>query len=207
MKAALFTKTGKMVTGSFHGEAFGKLSACEKEQEIISGFFDSVTGQFVSDEINFFVKKIVLIRHADVENNLDNPGITSYGRQQTAKLAGYIIEAIKDIREYEAYCSPLKRCVETSQVISNETGLKFTIKSEFRERCANESAQEFVQRIKQIVSSLSRRTIVISHCNLILNVVQLASGKVDHPIFNNGLPKSSVTFVDNHDIVWFGKVA
>lgn len=204
--AALYTKDGKIVTGRFHGEAYGKLSTCEKEQEIISGFFDSSTGQFSSEELNFFIKKIILIRHADVDEEDENPGITVKGRENSAKTANFIAETIEDIKEYQAYCSPLRRCVETSQIFTNRLGINFAIKSDFRDRRNDEPAEAFICRLKTALQTLSPKTIIISHCNLILKVVQLSAGVADHPIFDNGLPKNSISFVKDNNIIWFGKV-
>jgi hypothetical protein len=64
MKAELFVG-GCIVIGDSHLDAFQLLSVEEKDADLVSGFFDPETHEFVSDmeKDHFFDKEMYLIRH------------------------------------------------------------------------------------------------------------------------------------------------
>ena len=78
---ALFAN-GKVVTGNNHGDAFSKLNVLEQEGSITSGFIDSDLNKFVSDDQEIYLKEILLLRHAHVDDYFD-PGISGLGYSQS----------------------------------------------------------------------------------------------------------------------------
>lgn len=202
--AALYT-CGKVFTGTHHGDAFSKMNIHEKEQEIISGFFDSVTGTFITDDDEFYIKKILLIRHATV-NTENDPRLTGYGIDQSKFTAEFLKTSVDDISEYKVFSSTSTRCKETSTIISQYLNIPCQSNEELVDKKTDENVVNFMVRIKKILHHLPQKIILISHCNFIINAIQLTAGIKNFTEHNpECLSFCSVTFVDNQKIIWFGK--
>tara|TARA_Y100000034_G_scaffold82375_1_gene98697 strand:+ start:2812 stop:3426 length:615 start_codon:yes stop_codon:yes gene_type:complete len=199
--AALYSKDGRVVTGGNHGEAFSKLSDEEKEGCLTSGFLDIKTGKFTSNEFDCVVKKFVLMRHGHIDdpNDLD-PKIDDAGRSQVTRAANFLLAELT-INDYLVYTSPSKRCVESAEVLCAVCNLSYEIKAELAS-IRTETPEEFFNRVDLVIKSAPAKSILISHHNFIIQLVQMASGK---PIECETVPYASLTLVNNRNIAWFAK--
>ena len=215
--AALYAN-GKVVTGGHHGEAFCKLTLDEQEGEITSGFVDPDTGKFVSDDIEFYAKNLILIRHAHACDYFD-PGLSGLGYSQCEKVVNFLRDT-QNLQSYMGFASCCNRTRETAEFIFGRLGIHCEIRSDFCDqrnwdlpcwRAANqwfESPYSFIERLKYILHTLPQNSIIISHCNFVANMAQLASGVEDItevPEWKNSIPHCSVTCIMNHRIDCIGK--
>jgi len=98
---------------------------------------------------------IYLIRHGEKEKLKKNPFLTKLGLKQAQKTAEYF----KNIKINKIYSSPLIRCMQTSEVISNYLKLDFETNDLLKERfnwgdIENQTFSEFITMWKK--SSLIR---------------------------------------------------
>ncbi len=202
--AALYTNEGNLVTGANHGEAFGKVSIEEQSGDLISGFVDPETGEFISGENKFYLKKILLVRHAQVEGDEHDPKLSEAGRSQGKKASSFFSENIEDLDQYRGFSSPLQRCVETSSIISKNTNLNFETNERFSDPLEQETPKDFLIRLRSVLHHLPEKSIIVSHCKFILNLAQIA---VENSDFSKccGLPNLSVTYVNHKELKWLGK--
>jgi len=73
--------------------------------------------------------KIYLVRHAEKEQEGENPHITKRG----VKQAGYLAKKLKKKEIDEFYCSELNRSKETSEIVSKAIKMKPKIESSLNE--------------------------------------------------------------------------
>ena len=197
--AALYT-SGKLVTGCCHGEAYGKLSEVEKDQEIHSGFIDQKTLKFISDDCEFYLKKIILMRHGDSEGNVES-SITEKGRCQVKEAAAFF--ASMQLTDYAGFCSPLRRCVDTACLLEDYSHIHFSVNKSLNKQLDNEDFETFVHRVGHVLDNLPEKSLLISHCDFIKVMAQLAVGvDVELPDI---VPNCSTTYIDNHKIVWIAR--
>jgi len=201
--AALYTGK-KVVTGACHGDAFSRLSIKEQDGELHSGFYDSETGEFISDEQTFYNKELVLIRHAEVFE-YDDPGITPFGKDQCCQSGKYLQDNL-DLGDFLFFSSPCRRCVETSSALGLETG--FSINDMLQDKDEKESPHHFLLRIKEILATLPEKSLIVSHCNCILHLAQMACGSEDITTSNfwiGKIPYCSITYIRGRNLVCVGK--
>jgi len=204
--AALYTSKGRVVTGQHHGEAFSKLAAAERN-ELISGFLDPITGKFISDDIEFYAKKLICIRHSEVECDHDDPGINDEGRSHTMRAALFVKRHVDGINSFQGLYSPARRCVETASILSELLDIEFQENCDLTDVSPDESTEDFIGRVKSVLRNIPARSIIVSHCNLIASLVRACYGcDVDqHPEWKHNLPKTSVTYLDGPNLVWMGR--
>ena len=196
--AALYVH-GKIVTGTHHGDAFNKLSDKEKNEDICSGFYDKENNKFITDEKEFYLKQIILVRHADAEH-CENPGITDLGRSQVQRAATFL-NAFVNLSGFKGYASPRRRCQETAEEFSNETCLDFNTSDLLRD--ANEPHPIFVSRLRKLLKELPDKSFIISHCDFIKTMAYLATGiNTD----NLEVQNCCILFVDNGSLSKLGNL-
>ena len=214
--AALYAD-GKVVTGCHHGDAFQKLSLAEQDSQITSGFLDPATGRFFTSEIAFFAKNLILIRHAHANDYFD-PGISDLGRSQCNKVVQFLKESF-DLSEYQGFASCCNRTRETAEHIFGSLGVSYQIRPDFcdhrnwhlpcwRADRWHETPYDFIERLRIILEQLPSHAIIISHCNFVANMAQLAAGIDDItiiPEWQNGIPHCSITCINNHKMMYVGK--
>lgn len=199
MKAAIFIE-GTVVTGENHGIAFGKLSAEQQmAAQMASGFFDPETKKFIDPDHDqtTWMKKIILIRHAHVQNQ----HVTEIGRQQAHATADFLFNSF-DLGNFEFIASPIARCVETLQQISKEVSSDFCTDKRFTEMQEGEPLGEFLGRLQECVDELPDRTLVCTHCDCILN---LLSFSLLEELATLTIPYCSSSYIDNGVVLWVGK--
>ena len=225
--AALYSN-GRVVTGNHHGEAFEKLTAEEQNGDLHSGFLDPHTGKFISDNAEFYTKYFILVRHGETTGGPDS-SLCEIGEAQIIKLSEHLLT--QELEEFVAFVSPYQRCLETAAIISDITGIKFSINLDIREKVPQEEQVEshieefpqfdwpsyskiswhfypeeipqFIQRVDTVVAKLPKKSLLVSHCDFILNFSQEASGQnVDN---SDRMPYGSLTVVHDHHIICVGR--
>jgi phosphohistidine phosphatase SixA len=194
--AAVYS-SGKVATGTHHGEAFSKLDPEEQEGDILSGFLDSETGHFQSDNEDFYVKEIVMIRHASCQDG-DDPPLNRNGYEQVAKVTETLIQM--DLDGYLGFTSPARRCTDTAFWINywlhrkGHTPLEFSI-------C--DSICETSHTPVETLDHLPAKSLLVTHSDIINEIAYTAVGKKVQSYVV--LPNASFTIVKNQQIICFGK--
>jgi broad specificity phosphatase PhoE len=198
MNIAALLANGKVITGCNHGDAFGKLSPDEQKGKIISGFIDGKTGKFTGDDLEFYIKEVILVRHAEVDD-LDDPEINETGRSQALRAARFLYEDV-DLSGYSGLVSPLMRCIQTSNIFQDILELDFKENINLLSQVAGENNDEFTERVDLVIKNLPAKSLLISHEGFIINLVRLINGAII-----SCLPYCSLTYVNNQEIKWVGK--
>lgn len=194
--AALYAN-GKCVTGSNHGDAFSKLKERDKDG-CTSGFLDQHTGKFIADDkAAFFMKQIFCIRHAEYST----PFLTAKGLTQARHAAEFLSQL--DLTEYSAFASPYRRCQQTAAIIGAFTGLRFLTLDWLGEQAGQETLADLKKRVETGIESLPEKNILITHFDVIVEAVQIATGQT--PLDNWRIPHASVTYLDRCRSVWVGR--
>ena len=192
--------SGKLVTGCCHGEAYGKLSESEKDQNIQSGFIDEHKLKFIADDGEFYLKKIILMRHGDSEGKSES-SITEKGRSQVKMAAAFF--ATINLKGYKGFCSPLIRCVDTAKLLSDYCRIQFNVNDDLIKQFDDEDCECFVNRVGKVLDALPEKSLLISHCDFIKVMTQLAGGvDVNLPDI---IPNCSTTFIENHKVLWIAR--
>lgn len=213
LQAAIYAQDGKVATGRHHGDAFSKLSVQEQEGKLTSGFLNPKTGKFITnDDSQFYLKKIILIRHA-MPGEGDDPGLSDIGRSQCKRVADFLMARFH-LPDYEAFSSPVRRCRETMQEIFGGMDLKLNVGALFSKRHDDEPVCEFLQRIRHVLDILPEKSIIISHCDFIVDVSQVALAMADPKTFcqvtcgdcqwNCKISCGSVTYLEHNRPVLVG---
>lgn len=133
-KAALYIQ-GRIVVADSHLEAYRKLTLVEQESDaLVSGFFDQSTDEFCADceKDHFFNKEIVLIRHAAIsDTEHPDPEISDVGFKQAENIAKSL-----DVFPIDEFCflsSPMLRCLQTANVLSETLGKKIKVDPQLAE--------------------------------------------------------------------------
>lgn len=189
----------KVVVGKNHGDAFSKLNQKEQVGEIESGFIDQESGKFFTEEYNFYLKQIYIIRHGEAEGQEFFDPLTENGIQQCINCGNFLTS--QPIADFQIYCSPFDRCVQSSQIISRITTLPYQQLNCLQKKKDKESSQEFIARIDESLATISSKAIVISHADVILEMVSEAIGPQFCIEFASGIPNCSVTLIDARRLI------
>lgn len=197
--AALYSQ-GRIVTGSNHGVAFGKLSEEEKD-DFTSGFIDPQKLKFIADHCEFYLKQIILVRHGEANSQEENCNLTEKGRNQANQVAAFLCSM--GLEDFECFSSTMARCVQTAEIISKHCALKFKQDSSLTKQSETEDNEQFVTRVGSVLDHLPVKSLLISHCDFIRNMAQLALGA------DISVPKKvancSTTFINNHHAIWIAR--
>lgn len=133
MKTAALYICGRLVVAKSHLEAYQQLSEAEKESQMISGFYDSETGEFCADKLkdHFYRKKMLLMRHGQSQQNSIDPDLTAQGVEETEEVTKYLGQF--DLSGFKAYVSPLLRCLKTANIIQSNINIDFEVKEDIIE--------------------------------------------------------------------------
>lgn len=189
----------KVVVGANHGDAFSKLNQDEKIGEIESGFLDTATGRFFTEEYDFYLKQIYVIRHGEADGQNFDASLTNTGIQQCIGCADFL--AAQESSDFEIYCSPYHRCIQSAQIISKIIAVPYQVLDCLGKQNIEEPNQTFVDRVDHALSEIAAKSIVISHADFILQFVAEAVGAEFCQEFQNGIPNCSVTLIDARRLV------
>lgn len=191
--AALFANN-RAVTGLNHGDAFSKLSSNERDGYIESGFIDTETGKFFSDNIKVYLKQVYLLRHGEAMGQERDDKLTKLGIIQSHVLAETISN--KNISEFEFFASPFLRCKQTAEIIEEKTGLKFCAKEEIRKQDSFETPEHFCERISDLVETLPEKSVLVTHSDVIIGVIAQMVGMIVKIV-----PNCSISYVSSKELV------
>lgn len=179
----------------------------------------------------------IFIRHAQSEynasltNQLDSC-LTPLGREQALATAEFLLQNIPDLQEYKAKTSPYLRCLQTSQIIQDVTGLDFEVVSGPREimykydacevpfrndlyphyawnltenyNFLRETVPEYVQRLKIFTESIRHdKVLIVSHGSPVVSMYEIMQGK-DHVPDEFYVRNASVTYLKNGESIYYG---
>ena len=189
----------KIFTGSHHGEAFSKLNDDEKISNLRSGFIDNKHLKFITDTETIYLKEIIIIRHAQSNTNIDDGPLTTMGTIQAQRLAVFLKTLHLD--DYEGFCSPYIRCQQTSDIINANCTFCFNKNPNFRKQDKNESYQDFLNRVILTLDFLPQKSVLITHCDFIQNILQITKLKENL----NTIENCSITYINHNKLIWFAK--
>jgi len=134
---------------------------------------------------------LILIRHGQSEANVGlstepDCDLTPFGCDQAGQVADQL--AAIDLREFSGIVSPYRRARRTAQVITDRTGVPFTVDPLIREWGAEcridgcvypqESRQALADRIGRFLESArDRKLVIVAHAAPLAALMQLAAGK------------------------------
>ena len=133
-KAALYVH-GRIVLADSHFQAYQKLTEDEKEDDLVSGIFDTDTEEFDGEqpEDHFYDKEMVFIRHGLAEDASEpDPDLSDLGIQQVHELAS-LLEKTFEPKQFFGITSPLLRCLRTSLILHELLHIDFEIRPEVME--------------------------------------------------------------------------
>jgi phosphohistidine phosphatase SixA len=191
--AALFINN-RAVSGLNHGDAFSKLLPQEKDGQIESGFIDTETGKFFSDNVKIYLKQVYLIRHGEATGQDQKSKLTKFGILQSHVLAETISN--KNISEFEFFSSPYLRCKQTAEIIEEQTGLKFCAKEELRKQDTEENPEHFCERMTDLIETLPEKSILVTHSDVVISVVAQMIGTI-----LQSAPNCSISYVSSKELV------
>lgn len=186
------------------------------------------------------MKELILLRHGESQynayltDNLDSE-LTPKGIEQARATGKFLKEQFGNINNFVGITSPYLRCLQTSQIIREETGLEFTVNPGPREIMMKyqsaevknqqdkfpeftwehdddllfnqESDAQFIARMKVFHESLSHeKLVIVSHGTPVNTMYEFAIGLQGGADTVNFVKNCSVSYVRNGEGVWFGKV-
>lgn len=198
-RAALLVN-GRVVTGINHGDAYSKLTFEEKNGNIESGFFDQQHGEFIcEDERVYYMKTILMIRHADAHKNQKDPGITNLGRSQSQRAVSFLNHL--NIKSFVAFSSPARRCLETAEEFCNELNIHFETNDAFKEDGEPHSLVK--NKLKQAFDDLPPKSLIITHNTIIGLATEIILNRFVSEI---SIPNCSITLFENSCLVHLGLI-
>jgi broad specificity phosphatase PhoE len=203
--AALWTD-GQVFTGSTHGDAYSKLTSDQKERTLLSGFWNPATGQFRTDDAEFYSKSVVLVRHSLVDNGSD-PILTNLGLILAEYTANHLSTGLKNSKGFH---SPANRCRQTAHIFATCLKFEFSQHHAIQDCCEEESSEEFCTRLRKFVDEIPDHSIVITHADCIIHIAQMLTGQPDlhliAPAWDGTIPECSVTVVARRNLDFIGTV-
>ncbi len=179
---------GKVVTGLHHGDAFSKLNQTEKQQDLISGFYENL--KFISDDGTIYLKEIILLRHAQADAKEENGSITTEGRNQAVKVANFL--TIFKNQGFIGFCSPYTRCFQTSEIIKEISSIPFKI---------NQNLSKGNTQLEETLDFLPEKSILVTHLDIIQTILVIT--KLVNKI--SFISNCSVTYINKNRLVWLDK--
>lgn len=186
------------------------------------------------------MSELILLRHGESQYNayltdyLDSE-LTPKGIEQARKTGKFLKEQFGHINDFVGMTSPYMRCLQTSRIIREETGLEFIVNSGPREvmvkyksvfvRNHQEKFPEFVwqntydllvkqetdlqyiARMGKFHSSLEHeKLLIVSHGTPVNTIYEFAVGTQPSADTVNYVKNCAIGYVRNGEGVWFGKV-
>jgi broad specificity phosphatase PhoE len=188
--AALYAGN-RVVTGMNHGDAFSKLQECERNGDIESGFLDPETGRFFTDDYDFYLKQIYLVRHAESEGQHFHANLTEHGRQQATKCAAFLCSEVLD--DFRCLSSPADRCHQTAEIIADIAAVPLELRDVFRCQKDEESDASFKLRVAESLAALPPKSVIVTHTDYIITFVEAAIREA----FRCGIPNCAVTYIEH----------
>jgi phosphohistidine phosphatase SixA len=185
----------KVFTGIHHGDAFSKLTDEEKDSCILSGFIDDL--KFICNDKIIYLKEIILIRHAE-STCQENEPITENGKTQALNIANFLNTI--NLKDFIGLTSPYIRCQDTSGILEKICKVKFKTNPNLSKKNPEENEKDFQKRINDLLEFLPEKSIIITHTDLIQNVLLATCCKQLNCIKN-----CSITYICKNRLIWLAK--
>lgn len=131
MQTAVFVN-GQVICGQTHAHAASCLTD-EAKDNVIVGLYDEIKKKFVHDTGFFYMKEILLVRHADAENDK----LTSKGLAQIHKSLSSFNPLYR--ANLELISSPNERCEHTAWAIGTHLTISGKVNDEISEPATEEN--------------------------------------------------------------------
>ena len=187
------------------------------------------------------MNELILVRHGESQYNafltdhLDSE-LTPAGIEQARVTGKFLREQFGNIQTFFGITSPYRRCLQTSRIIREETGLEFTVSPgpreimlkyesaevknhqehfpEFIWQHSNdllfkmETVDQYISRMVQFHKSLSHeKALIVSHGTPVNTIFELTTGLEAKADTVNFVRNCAISYARNGEGIWFGKVA
>lgn len=161
MQTALFSN-GRVVCGQTHGHAASCLTEAEKDQAL-SGWYDEAKKKFVYEDRVFYMKEIILIRHAHANND-----------HLTVKGIRQIISSLQSISSFyrpglQIYSGPSERCEHTAYFLSTKLSVQGKVDDNLGEPVTDE-------KVIAALDAFPDQVMAVTHSDFIRKAVAMISG-------------------------------
>lgn len=186
------------------------------------------------------MNELILIRHGEskynamLTDNLDSE-LTEKGIAQARATGKFLKDHFGHIQNFIGITSPYLRCLQTSRIIKEETGLDFFVDQRPREIMIHydevfipvslrqehfpefvwsnipgafykETGEQFLARMKQYVSDFTHeKALVVSHGTPVGSLFELTLGRDHKPDTEFYVDNATVSYIRNGEGIWFGK--
>lgn len=184
------------------------------------------------------MNELILIRHGEskynamLTDNLDSE-LTEKGIAQAKATGKFLREHFGHIQNFIGITSPYMRCLQTSRIIKEETGLEFFVDHGPREIMVHyeevsipdrselfpefiwtsfpptfykETFDQFIERMKKYVGDFEHeKALVVSHGTPVGSLFELTLGREHKPDTEFYPDNASVSYIRNGEGIWFGK--
>lgn len=184
--------------------------------------------------------KRLIVRHAQsgynagFTANLDSE-ITEEGIKQGNATSGFLYDQFPDIKEFYGITSPYHRCLQTSNIIHQKTGIKFLVSpgpreimTEYEEcevenrahlfphfewsfegnlKFKRETAEEFVERITKFVDTLDhKKLLIVTHGSPVTTLYERFLNMPGTADTMNFVRNCAISYICGNESIWFGKI-
>lgn len=161
MQAAIFAN-GRVVCGLTHGHASSCLADDEKDKAL-SGWYDAARKKFVYDDNFFYMKEIILVRHAHAINDHLSP-----------KGLSQISSSLKSMTSFwkpglEIRSGPSERCEHTASLLATHFGVRGVVDDNLGEPVTDE-------KVAAALDDFPDCCIAVTHCDFIRKTVAKIGG-------------------------------
>jgi broad specificity phosphatase PhoE len=185
------------------------------------------------------MNELILIRHGESQYNalltdhLDSE-LTPKGVSQAKATAKFLKEQFGHIHNFVGITSPYRRCLQTSRIIKEETGLEFKVSPGPREIMLKydiaevknhrehfpefiwghehdlifkmETVDQYIRRMIEFHSTLNHdKHLIVSHGTPVNTIFQLTVGTDPDADTVNFVKNCAISYARNNESVWFGK--
>lgn len=190
----------KIVTGPCHGDAFSKLTEQEKSNPLIPGFLDCKNHKFITEEDRvIYLKEIIILRHGESRTEQENGPLTELGRRQAFAVAKFLQSM--QLQGFIGLYSPYKRCVETSNIIKENSHVPFSVNPALSKQETQEDEDDFCKRLTLTLDSIPEKSILITHTDFIQNLIRITNSIVSIGKITN----CSITYICKNRLIWLAK--
>lgn len=186
------------------------------------------------------MNELILVRHGESQYNafltdhLDSD-LTPEGIEQARKTAKFLKEHFGHLQSFVGITSPYRRCLHTSKIIREETGLEFRVHTGPREIMLKyveaevknhqehfpdflwnhnhdlvfkmETVQEYINRMIAFHKDIREdKVFIVSHGTPVNTIFELTTGQEAKADTVNYVKNCAISYARNGEGIWFGKV-
>ena len=191
MRSALFA-AGRLVVGQTHADCYSLLTDEERTGDFHYGWVDETSRRFVAGDYQFYLKHLLLVRHALTTDGPDGIHILSSEHRHLAEVAASTAD-IFDMTSFCCFTSPVTRCVETAHELCLAWSKVPIVAEPLRPQDGDETAAEFRRRLCCFVDAAPDWSVLVCHDDVIRCMLRaVIPGGTEPPC----IPNCSVTYID-----------